>query len=253
MSGRRVPEGPIVWAVRRASAQSQPAGSAASGLPAPDWLDAIWRFRGEVLHAQGRRPGFLTAGGFSDVDAVDRVACHAVAHDRQGRVIGCIRLVPLAAHPTTTERLTGTAALDDSLREIGAHRSEAVEVGRWIVHPAWRGSSLGSRLVAAVWALCVRLDAKVALATVGTRDRQDVLLRRAGLRPIPGLPTVESAEYSDRLIFMYAITARPNRSIGPLVRLMNDLLPPVPADAMPDLTRAAGGDETRPAQPALCG
>jgi hypothetical protein len=52
---------------------------------------------------------------------------------------------------------------------------------------------------------------------------------------------------------MYAITARPNRSFGPLVRLMNDLLPPVPADAMPDLTRAAGGDETRPAQPALCG
>jgi predicted GNAT family N-acyltransferase len=224
-------DGQIVWSVRRAAAPPEDGAS--------PWLDDVRQFRGEVLFADGRRRHFRDASGAcADPDPLDAVACHALAHDGCGRLVGCIRLVPLAAHTTMTELLMGPGDLAASLARIGVPRPAVAEVSRWIVHPDWRGSHLGARLIAAIWALCARHDFAIALATVGTRDRQDVLLRRAGLCALPEMAPVESATYSDRLIFMYAHVCRPSRSFEPIVARMNNLLPPIPAEAAREASSA---------------
>ena len=181
------------------------APSPAAGRPgeAP-WLSQLRSVRALVLYDGGRRPGFRAVDGRHwDPDPVDLHAYHIIAH-RGDELLGAIRLMPLTSgQPGTLERLLGAERLEHVIAELGAGRSQAVEAGGWVVVPAARGTGVAKRLVAATVALTWHLGARLWLGAAGTRDGQDRIVARLGVRFIPGLDTLPLPGYADEVRLVY--------------------------------------------------
>jgi hypothetical protein len=105
------------------------------------------------------------------------------------------------------------------LHDMGRHRDNAIEIGRWVVDPALRISGslapgIAVQLAAGAGALAFALvhqskdENGVAIFSAGSRDKQYQMLSRLGLRPVPGIDQVDSTEYDDVIRVMYCTNVR---------------------------------------------
>lgn len=187
----------VEWSLRA----PPPAASRPAEAP---WLTELRSVRARVLYDGGRRPGFRAVDGrHRDPDPVDLHAHHVLAR-REGELLGAIRLMPLTSgQPGTLERLLGAGRLEEVIAALGAGRAEAVEAGGWMVVPEARGTGVATRLVAATVALSWHLGARLWLGAAGTRDGQDRIVARLGVRFIPGLGTLPLPGYDDEVRLVY--------------------------------------------------
>lgn len=123
--------------------------------------------------------------------------------------MGCARVAPLASIRSGVVPSTiGEELIATLLHELGTTQERACEASRWIVVPEFRGE-LGSRIVAASWAVARWLSMKVAFVMAGTRQKQDLVLVRLGARPVNAVPPVRSAVFDDELRLLYFDVLRP--------------------------------------------
>jgi hypothetical protein len=167
-------------------------------------LDEISELRGRVLYENGRRPAFrLPNGRFADPDPLDPYAYHIIARN-DGNSIGCVRNVPVTEGVTClTERLLGEARFAEMLAAFGVERKGAVETSRWMVDPDFRALRVGVLLAAGAVTAAHASGFELLFCSVGTRDRQNVVLSRLGLRRVPEMPLIPVPEYNDELCVMY--------------------------------------------------
>jgi hypothetical protein len=182
-------------------------------LSLPNWLDEVRTLRGSVFFAGGRRPHFRTDGCFSDPDPVDLYAHHILAYDGL-RLVGCIRVYRLTANgpACVTERILGEESFSEVLHQQGAQRSDTVEIGRWVVHPAYRANGRpGTQLAAAAATLATALgDGSVArrgmvMCSAGTGDQQDLMLAHIGLTAVPVAQPIRCDDFNDDVRVMHCI------------------------------------------------
>ena len=104
------------------------------------------------------------------------------------------------------------------LASLGKQREQMIEIGRWVVDPAFRnGRSLapgiGLELAAGAGALALALADQiesgngVAIFSAGTRDGQYLTLSRLGLKMVAGLSPVRSSEYNDFIQVLHCDSA----------------------------------------------
>jgi hypothetical protein len=186
------------------------------GEPSP-WLGEVRSLRGAALFDNGRRPKFKTGDGrLTDSDPIDPYAWHVLAY-LGDCLVGCVRVYPLAGNslPCLTESLLGEKQFRETLHRLGRNRSNAIEIGRWVVDPALRtqrslAPGIGVQLAAAAGALALALvnqseDADaIAIFSAGSRDNQYRVLSRIGLREISGIEPLISTEYDDMIRVMYS-------------------------------------------------
>lgn len=98
------------------------------------------------------------------------------------------------------------------LHQQGAQRSDTVEIGRWVVDPAYRANGRpGTQLAAAAAALATALgDGSVArrgmvVCSVGTGDQQDLMLSHIGLTAIPVTQPIRCDDFNDDVRMMHCI------------------------------------------------
>jgi GNAT superfamily N-acetyltransferase len=187
----------VVWSLQA------PPLAASSPAEAP-WLAELRSVRARVLYDGGRRPGFRAVDGrHRDPDPVDLHAYHILVR-RGDELLGAIRLLPLiSGQPGTLERLLGTERLERVIADLGAGRSQAVEAGGWVVVPPARGTGVGKRLLTATVALSWHLGARLWLGAAGTRDGQDRILARLGVRFVPDRDTLPLPGYADEVRLVY--------------------------------------------------
>ena len=187
----------------------------------PTRLEEISELRGRVLYENGRRPAFrLPTGQFADPDPLDPYAYHIVAREG-GNSIGCVRNVPVAdGVRCLTERLLGAARFAEMLEGFGVERHRAVESSRWMVDPNFRSLRIGVLLAAGAVTAAHAFGFELLFCSVGTRDRQDRVLSRLGLRRVPELPVIPVPEYNDELCVMYI---RPDRPPPHFAELMAEM------------------------------
>ncbi|MGA2848808.1 MAG: GNAT family N-acyltransferase [Terracidiphilus sp.] len=187
----------------------------------PEWIDEVRSLRGAALFENGRRPHFRTREGrYADSDPIDLHAWHLLAYAGDS-LVGCVRIYPLAVEgpPCLTELLLGEAHFLRMLHDMGRHRDNAIEIGRWVVDPALRISGslapgIAVQLAAGAGALAFALvhqskdENGVAIFSAGSRDKQYQMLSRLGLRPVPGIDQVDSTEYDDVIRVMYCTNVR---------------------------------------------
>ena len=182
------------------------------GSPLPSWLTYVRSLRGSVLFDNGSRPQFIGRDGrFFDADPIDLYSHHILAYDGT-RLIGCVRIYRLVPNgpACVSERIFGEKRFSAMLHELGVARTETVEIGRWIVHPAYRATSRPSvQLAAASAALAMRLrrggsaERGIVVCSVGTRDRQDSMLARIGVAPVPAMEPIDCDDLNDKVRMMY--------------------------------------------------
>ena len=180
----------------------------------PDWLKEVRSLRGSVLFDNGRRPHFRTGDGrFCDADPIDLYAHHILVHDGM-RLVGCVRVYPLVLNglPCVTEKILGQKTFSEMLHKLGAKRTETVEIGRWIVDPAYRASGRpGVQLAAASAALAITLgngsvfQRKIIVCSAGTGDRQDLMLARIGLSAARAVEAITCDDFKDNVRVMYCL------------------------------------------------
>ena len=192
-----------------------------AGLTAPGWLEEISELRGRVLYESGRRPGFRrTDGRFADPDPRDMHAYHILAR-LEAQLVGCVRLlIPVAHTPGVTEGLLGLERFMSMLKLLGATRNGSIEAGRWIADPAYRGSRVGVLLAAGAIATARSLSVKVLFCPVGTREKQDRVLARLGLKPVPHVPLIAMPAFDDEVRVMHIFPAQPLPHIAELMDAM---------------------------------
>ena len=168
----------------------------------PAWLGELRALRAEVLYENGRRPEFGKGGARDgDADPLDLHSHHVLARD-QSAVVGCVRITPLSAPlPSVTEQTIGQQRLSEVLNHVGASADRVVEHGRWIVAASHQSLGTGIYLMAASFALAFKLGYPFSVATVS--EEVVPILVRAGARRVPGLATIPSRKYNDRLIVLY--------------------------------------------------
>ena len=108
----------------------------------PEWLEDVRLLRGLVLFDNGRRPHFRTEEGcFFDADPIDLYSYHILAYDGSA-LVGCVQVYPLAENgpACVSEKILGQKAFTEMLDNMEVERRDAIEIGRWIVHPAYRAS-----------------------------------------------------------------------------------------------------------------
>ncbi len=194
-------------------------------------LDEISELRRHVLYENGRRPAFrLPTGRFADPDPLDQQAYHIIAGNC-GKAIGCIRNVPLTKDVTcVTERLLGQKQFAAMLATFGVERKSVVECGRWIVELDFRALRIGVLLAGGAVATAHAFGFELLFCSVGTRDRQDRILSRLGLRRVPALPLIPVPEFNDELCVMYIQPDRPTPHFAELMAEMEVELKLKPAD-----------------------
>jgi predicted GNAT family N-acyltransferase len=179
----------------------------------PDWLYEVRTLRGTVFFAGGRRPHFQTDGGFSDPDPVDLHAHHILAYDGP-RLIGCVRVHRLTTTGPVcvTEGILGEESFSEVLNQQGVQRSDTVEIGRWVVHPAYRGNGRPAMQLAAAAATLAATLANGSVArqgmivcSVGICDQQDLLLGHVGLTAVPGTQPIRCDDFNDDVRVMHCI------------------------------------------------
>ena len=96
------------------------------------------------------------------------------------------------------------------LHQQGAQRADTVEIGRWVVDPAYRASGRpGTRLAAAAATLATALgDGTVGrrgmvVCSVGTGDHQDLMLAHLGLTAVPVAQPIRCDDFNDDVRVMY--------------------------------------------------
>jgi hypothetical protein len=198
------------------------------GSPLPSWLSYVRSLRGSVLFDNGKRPQFIARDGrFFDADPIDLCSHHILAYDGT-RLIGCVRIHRLVPNgpACVSERIFGAKRFSAMLHELGVARTQTVEIGRWVVHPAYRATSRPSgQLAAASAALAMSLrhgvlgERGIVVCSVGTRDRQDLLLARIGLAPVPAMDPVDCDDFNDKVWMMYCSNAQ---QLHPRFRRMMD-------------------------------
>jgi len=188
----------------------------------PKWLEESRALRGAVLFNHGRRPHFRRPdGGYDDPDPIDFYAWHVLAYHRSV-LVGCVRVYPITEDgpPSFTESILGTDEFNRMLASLGKQREDVIEIGRWVVDPAFRnGGSLapgiGLELAAGAGALALTLADQIesgngiAIFAAGTRDRQYFTLTRLGLKMFAGLSPVRSSEYDDFIQVLHCDSATP--------------------------------------------
>ena len=206
-------------------------------------LDEISELRGHVLYENGRRPAFrLPTGRFADPDPLDPHAYHIVAR-KDGKSIGCVRNVPVIDGVTClTERLLGETRFAEMIAAFGLERKGAVETSRWMVDPNFRSLRIGVLLAAGAVASARACGFELLFCSVGTRDRQDRVLSRLGLRLVPELPLIPVPEFNDELCVMYIHPHRPPPHFAELMAEM---------DVELNLKRKVKTRDQRPARPNL--
>jgi len=188
-----------------------------AGESLPKWVGEVRSLRGAVFFDNGRRPHFRTGDGrYADSDPIDFHAWHVLAYAGDS-LVGCVRVYPLAGGggpPCLTETLLGEEQFSEMLRRLGKQRENAIEIGRWVVDPALRtqvslAPGIGAQLAAGAGALAFALVNRsedvngVAIFSAGSRDKQDLMLSRLGLRPVSGIEPIVSTEYDDVIRVMY--------------------------------------------------
>lgn len=199
-----------------------------------DWLETVRSLRGKVLFDNGRRPVFKTStGGFQDPDPVDSHAFHILAYDGS-TLVGCVRLYPLRTGepPGLAERFLDERHFSEVLRALGTPRTSIAEIGRWTVDPDYRARSrdlgLGLRLTAAAAALARMLQTAsgcldgLVICAAGTTDRQDAMLERVGLTPVPGIGRLTCVDYDDDIRLLYG--SRTQRLSPHLEALVDEMI-----------------------------
>ena len=200
------------------------------GGASPEWLNDIRTLRGSVFFDNGRRQHFKTKDGrFFDDDPIDPYAYHILSYDG-ARLVGCVRVyrwVP-SGPAYVTEKILGENRFTEVLYKLGVQRAATIEIGRWIVHPAYRASGRpGVQLAAGSAALAKMLESSsgvqrgIVLCSVGTGDRQDLMLFRAGLAPVPAAEPVNCIEFKDKVRVMYCANIQ---ELNPrFLRMMNEM------------------------------
>jgi N-acyl-L-homoserine lactone synthetase len=125
-------------------------------------------------------------------------------------LVGCLRMHHLRdGMRCLTETIMGEHSFAKLLRGLRVERPNVVEFGRWMVHPSYRdGGRVGLWLAAAAGSITIRLahgsaaKHSIVICSVGTADRQDLILRRIGLGTAPIKP-IACERYSDHLQVMY--------------------------------------------------
>jgi N-acyl-L-homoserine lactone synthetase len=203
---------PITWRLRL------PPG----GDPiAARWLAELSEMRGRVLYHVCGLPDFrLADGSFADPDPIDQRACHLLATSPDG-VVGCVRAFPLAGPGgSVAESLLGRRAFEQLLLSIGATREHTVEVSRWFVLPEYACGSIGTRLIAGMWAVLRWLGTRKAIGMAGTRDGQDRLLLSMGGRRAPGLAPIVSPRFGQTIVALWFDIPHPSKRWEALVNKM---------------------------------
>jgi hypothetical protein len=184
-------------------------------------------FRARILYADGRRPQFRRAGGgYADDDPLDPRSFHLTVR-KNGDLVGYTRIRPLhefaqsSIGPLVTKR-----QFEAALEEMRLARNDCLEVSRWIVAPAVRGTAIGATLVVSAWAVGRWLGKRCLLATVGTRDGQARMLGRYGGQILHSIDARFIAQYDDELVTMrFDLNHPPPRvatrlcAVGQLLRL----------------------------------
>jgi predicted GNAT family N-acyltransferase len=167
-------------------------------------LAELSQFRGQILHANGRRPGFWRPGlGFADDDPRDVDSFHVTVRN-EGELVGCVRIRTLPEHAEASiGRLMTDSQFAAVLKEMRLTRNDCIEVGRWTVASPARGTAIGRTLVLSGWAVGRWLDKRRIIAAAGTRDGQANMLARFGGQILPSFSAKFVAEYDDELAPMY--------------------------------------------------
>jgi hypothetical protein len=199
----------------------------------PAWLKEVRELRGFVLYDNGGRPQFKGKNGdFSDDDPIDLHSYHILVY-HGSTLVGCSRVYHLASGPPClAEAISGEQPFSNMLSTLGVERVNAVEIGRWIMHPAYRAGGRPAVLLAAgAAAVAIRLgngsvaQRGVVVCSAGTRDRQDLMLRRIGLVNAPHSEPVEYEPYRDRLQVLYCLnTEKLDRRFSLLIDQMAETL-----------------------------
>jgi N-acyl-L-homoserine lactone synthetase len=168
-----------------------------------------------------------------DADPIDLYAYHILAYNG-AELVGCVRVYPLVSSslPCLTEKLLGKQTFSEMLCNLGAKRREIVEIGRWIVEPAYRASGRpGIQLAAASAALAITLgngllfQRTIIVCSAGTRDRQDLMLARIGLSAVPAAEAIKCDEFKDYVRVMYCLN--PQQLNPRFLRLMVKMAKPI--------------------------
>ena len=206
----------LSWRIQPPAAFSDPA----SPKSIPTWLEEARSLRGAVLFDDGRRPYFRGANGrYQDPDPIDLHSWHVLAYHGSS-LAGCVRVYPLNESDSSclTESLLGAQQFTEMLGSLRKERKHVIEIGRWVVDPAFRnGRSLapgiGLQLAAGAGALAIALAQQIGLAkgvalfAAGTRDRQYLTLKHLGLKAVSNLPPIHSNEYDDLIQVLYCDSA----------------------------------------------
>ena len=194
--------------------------SSESPEPLPTWLEQARSLRGAVLFNDGRRPRFRGANGsYGDPDLIDLPSWHVLAYNGSS-LAGCVRVYPLSdSSPLClTESLLGADRFARMIGSLKKRRHNVIEIGRWVVDPAFRNRSslapgIGLQLAAGAGALAIALARQIgfgkglAIFAAGTRDRQYLTLKHLGLREVADLPPIPSSEYDDLIQVLYCDSA----------------------------------------------
>jgi hypothetical protein len=229
----------LSWHLRRPLQDSM----SGAGDSSPQWLDEVRSLRGVALFENGRRPKFKTEdGSYADSDPIDLYAWHVLAYAGD-RLVGCVRVYPLAGNgvPCLTETLLGEKQFLETLRTLGSHRNNTIEIGRWVVDPALRAQNglapgIGVQLAASAGALALALVNQseavnaIAIFSAGSRDNQYLMLSRLGLRPVSGIEALISTEYDDVIQVMYC--ARNQKLQRRFQRMMDAMAKTIGVDQM---------------------
>jgi hypothetical protein len=146
------------------------------------------------------------------------------------RLVGCVRVYRLVSNgfSCVTEQILGEKTFSEMLHKLGAQRTETVEIGRWIVHPAYRASGRPAvQLAAASAALAITLgnaslvQRGIVVCSAGTGDRQDLMLARIGLAAVPATEPIKCDEFKDTVRVMYCINTQ---QLNPrFLRIMDEM------------------------------
>jgi N-acyl-L-homoserine lactone synthetase len=196
----------------------------------PDWLKDIRTLRGSVFFDNGRRQHFRTEDGrFFDYDPIDPYAYHVLGYDG-ARLVGCVRVYRLVPNgpACVTEKFLGQKRFAEMLYNLEVQREATIEIGRWIVHPGYRASGRpGVQLAAGSAALAKTLESGsgaqrgIVLCSVGTGDRQDLMLVRIGLAPVPTAEPINCEEFKDKVRVMYCANTQ---ELNPrFLRIMDEM------------------------------
>jgi GNAT acetyltransferase-like protein len=183
-----------------------------------------------VFFDNGRRQHFRTDDGrFFDADPIDLYAYHILGYDGM-RLVGCVRVYRLVSNgpACVTEKILGEKRFTEMLHRLGVHRKATIEIGRWIVHPAYRASGRpGVQLAAGSAALAKRLESGsmaqrgIVVCSVGTGDRQDLMLVRIGLTAVPAAEPINCDEFKDKVRVMYCVNTQ---GLNPrFLRIMDEM------------------------------